>query len=99
MGLFRSRPRPLGLRPSHPSRWALLSLAAGVLMLAPPEARADGLRVPSTTRLPSTTRKGTRNHSHTRHSRLKLRDCPTQRGSSNDQNGNGRDDRCDTGPD
>lgn len=93
MGPLLPRHRPL---PSRLLRWALLSLTAGVLTLAPPEAQADGVRVPSTTRLPSTTRKGTR---HRHHARLKLRDCPTKRGGDNDQNGNGRDDRCDTGPD
>jgi hypothetical protein len=77
-------------------RWGLLALTAGVLTLAAPETWAAGVTVPSTTRLPATTRKSSR-HTYSGGHRRKFRDCPTKRGGSNDQNGNGIDDRCDTG--
>mgnify|MGYP007050650205 CR=1 FL=1 len=81
-------------------RGALLAVVVGVLSLAAPEAEAAGVTVPSTTRLPSVTRKHSRHRFHGgRHHRPRLRDCPTTRGGDNDQNHNGRDDRCDTGAD
>ena len=75
---------------------ALLALMTGVLALAPLETWAAGVKVPSTTRLPSL-KKGSRHHPHSRHHHKRLRECPTPRGGDNDQNGNGIDDRCDTG--
>lgn len=69
----------------------------GVLLLVAPETWAEGVKVPSTTRLPSTLRKTSRHTYRGGRHRQKLRDCPTKRGGSNDQDGNGIDDRCDTG--
>jgi hypothetical protein len=90
----------MGPLPSRSLRRAVLAVLAGWLALAVPEARAAGVTVPSTVRLPSVTRKSSRYRFHGgRHHRPRLRDCPTKRGGDNDQNNNGRDDRCDTGPD
>ncbi len=84
--------------PRRMLRAALSVLMVGGLALASLETWAAGVKVPSSTRLPSL-KKGSRHHPHSRHHLKHPRECPTPRGGDNDQNGNGIDDRCDTGAD